>query len=150
MEISPWIFFYGLDSARYAAFNVSTLNVLTSGSVTQPVTLNEMYLLANQWVKTTGSRQAGLATTFVTKLDMPTRPVKKKGQRQTGESEKIAGGQEQTPKPKRDPATVKCFECGEKGHYARDCPTKQATEEQVVQQENNFQTWEEKKKKMHF
>jgi hypothetical protein len=43
-------FFDGLDNACYAEFKVSILNGLTTGSVTQPETLNEMYLLANRWV----------------------------------------------------------------------------------------------------
>ncbi len=65
-------FFDGLDNGRYAEFKKSILNGMTAGSVTQPATLNEMYLLAiNQWLKTTGVSQSGLASTFVTKLDMP-------------------------------------------------------------------------------
>jgi len=58
-------FFDGLDNGRYAEFNKLILNGMTAGSVTQPATLNEMYLLANQWLKTTGSTQSGLASTFV-------------------------------------------------------------------------------------
>jgi hypothetical protein len=61
---SPWTFFYGLDNGRYAEFKKSILNGMTTGSVTQPATLNEMYLLANQWLKTTGVSQSGLAITF--------------------------------------------------------------------------------------
>jgi hypothetical protein len=34
-----------------------------------------MYLLAAQWLKTTGPAQAGLASTFVTKLDLPEKPT---------------------------------------------------------------------------
>jgi hypothetical protein len=64
-------FFDGLDYGRYAEFKKSILNGMTAGSVTQPATINEMYLLANQWLKTTGSTQSVLASTFVTKLDMP-------------------------------------------------------------------------------
>jgi hypothetical protein len=41
-------FFDGLDNGRYVEFKKSILNGMTSGSVTQPATLNEMYLLANQ------------------------------------------------------------------------------------------------------
>ncbi len=64
-------FFDGLDNGRYAEFKKSILNGMTAGSVMQPATLNEMYLLVNQWLKTTGVAQSGLASTFVTKLDMP-------------------------------------------------------------------------------
>jgi len=40
-------FFDRLDNARYADFKKSFLNGMIIGSVTQPATLNEMYLLAN-------------------------------------------------------------------------------------------------------
>jgi hypothetical protein len=41
-------FFDGLDNGRYAELKKSILNGMAAGSVTQPATLNEMYLLANQ------------------------------------------------------------------------------------------------------
>jgi hypothetical protein len=41
-------FFDGLDNGGYADLKKSILNGMTAGSVTQPATLNEMYLLANQ------------------------------------------------------------------------------------------------------
>jgi hypothetical protein len=63
-------FFDGLDNARYADFKKLILNGMTAGSVTQPATLNEMYLLANQWLKTMGRMQSGLASTFVTKCQI--------------------------------------------------------------------------------
>lgn len=42
---------------------------MTDGFVTRPATLKEMYLPANQWLKTTGSMQSGLASTFIMKLN---------------------------------------------------------------------------------
>ncbi len=78
-QILLWFFFDGLDNARYAEFKKSILNGLTVGSVAQPATLNEMYLLAMQWLKTTGVQQSGLDSTFVTKLDMPIIPPGKQG-----------------------------------------------------------------------
>jgi hypothetical protein len=57
-------FFDGLDNGRYAEFKKSILNGMTAGSVAQPASLNEMYLLANQWLKTTGTTQSGLASTM--------------------------------------------------------------------------------------
>jgi hypothetical protein len=44
-------FFNGLDNVRYAAFKTETLNLLTSGAISQHENMNVMYLLANQWVK---------------------------------------------------------------------------------------------------
>jgi hypothetical protein len=64
-------FFDILDNGRFAKLKMSILNGMTEGSVTQPVTLNEMYLLAEQWLNTNGTLWSGLASTFITKLGVP-------------------------------------------------------------------------------
>jgi hypothetical protein len=61
-------FFRGLDNARYAMFKTDYINGLTSKAIDPPKDLNEIYLLANQWLKpkvTTSS----FASTFLTTLD---------------------------------------------------------------------------------
>jgi hypothetical protein len=60
-----------LDNGHYAEVEISILNEMTAGSVTQQATLDEMFLLANQHLKTTGPLQSGSASTFVTKLNPP-------------------------------------------------------------------------------
>jgi hypothetical protein len=116
-------FFDGLDNGRYAEFKKSILNGMTAGSVTQPATLNKMYLLANQWLKTTGVSQLGLASTFVTKLDMLDQSGKAgKNQDKNKTKEKNA---EAPPKPKRDLSKVKCFNCRKLGHIAPTCHEKE-------------------------
>ncbi len=67
-------FFYGLDNGNYATFKATIINGITAGSIAQPENLNEMYLLAAQWLKTTGPAPAGLASTFAMKLDLPEKP----------------------------------------------------------------------------
>jgi hypothetical protein len=84
---------------------------MTTGLVTQPTTLNEMYLLANQWLKTTGTTQLGLASAFVTKLDMPDiaqTPGKGCGHSCSLKSEKKIDDclSDEKPKPKRDMSKV--------------------------------------------
>lgn len=54
--------------------------------------MNELYLLANQWLKTTGTSQSRLASMFVTKLNMPDLA-------QTPGKGKAKGKNEINPKP---------------------------------------------------
>ncbi len=105
-------FFDGLVNGRYAELKKSILNGMTAGSVTQPTTLNEMYLLANQWLNTTGSAQCSLASTFIMKLDMPDlvkTPDKGRGGNAKMDKESEDKNSEEKPKPKRDMSKVKCF-----------------------------------------
>ncbi len=48
--------------------------------------------------------------------------------------------------PKRDPAKVKCFACGQRGHYANKCPEKDAKEvnaEAEPDLKRTFATWDD-------
>jgi hypothetical protein len=142
-------FFDGQDNGRYAEFKRSILNRMTACSVTQPATLNEMYLLANQWLKTTGSTQSGLASTFVMKLDMPDLvkvPGKGCGQSAKAEKEIDDKSSKEKPKPKCDMSKVKCFNYGKKGHIAPNCPERDQEDDQEEQQskKKQFVTWEDK------
>jgi hypothetical protein len=144
-------FFDGLDNARYADFKKSILDGMTAGSVTQPATLNEMYLLANQWLKMTGTMQSGLASMFVTKLDMPDitqTPGKGRGHRGGIKSDKKTENklQDEKPKTKHDMLKVKCFNCGKKVHIAPNCPENEDNEQELVEKDNKkkqFVMWED-------
>jgi hypothetical protein len=125
-------FFDGLDNGRYADFKKSILNGMTAGSVMQPATLNEMYLLANQWLKTTGVTQSGLASTFATKLDMPNQNARMGKQQSKNKDERDS---DTKTKLKRDMSKVKCFNCGRLGHIAPNCPDKEA--DQTVKDEHD-------------
>ena len=76
-------FFNGLDNARYASFKTKIINInnLTSGAITQPADLNAMYLLANQWLKTSKSHPTGLAATFTTTLDHQDKEAKNRNRK---------------------------------------------------------------------
>jgi hypothetical protein len=139
-------FFDGLDNGRYAEFKKLILNGMTAASVAQPASLNEMYLLANQWLKTTGTTQSGLASTFVTKLNMP--DVNKhqgKGRRQPihngSDAESKAPNENTKPKPKHDLSKVKCFNCGQRGHTAPNCPKNEQKELETEINGRQFTTW---------
>jgi hypothetical protein len=133
-------FFDGLDNGHYAEFKKSILNGMTAGSVTQLATLNEMYLLANQWLKTTGVTQSGLASTFVTKLDMPS-------QEKGGKKDEKDGGKQgkasEMKQGKRDMSKIKCFYCNEFGHIAPNCPKKAKQAEERAQKAETFVSWDD-------
>jgi hypothetical protein len=133
-------FFDGLDNGQYADFKTSILNRMTTGSVMQPATLNEMYLLANQWLKTTSLTQSGLASAFVTKLDMPNQ---EKGRKKDGkDTGKVKQGKASEAKQgKRDMSKIKCFNCNEYGHISPNCP-KKGTEDRGKEAEA-FASWDD-------
>ncbi len=61
-------FFRGLDNAGHRTFKMDYINGLMSKVINPPKDLNEIYFLANQWLKpkATGT---GYASTFTTTLD---------------------------------------------------------------------------------
>jgi hypothetical protein len=61
-------FFRGLDNVRYSTFKTDYINGLTSKAMDPPKDLNEIYLLANQWLKPKAAG-TGYASTFATMLD---------------------------------------------------------------------------------
>ncbi len=118
---------------------------MTARSVNQPATLNEMYLLASQWLKTTGAPQSGLASTLVVKLDMPDQGPQM-GKRQAKNKDEDTTNK---PKPQRDMSKVKCFNCGKLGHILPNRSEK-ATEREVEDEDETekikakaFVSWED-------
>jgi len=117
-------FFRGLDNARYSHFKTEIMNGLTAGSIKQPENLNAMYLLANQWLKTTTRNDPkGYATTFTTTLDHQERS-NRRGKKQDKKQEKNSDS-EKKEKKEKDMSKVECYACGAMGHYANKCPSRQ-------------------------
>ena len=118
-------FFRGLDDARYGSFKTDFQNQLTLQTIEQPENLNAMYLIANQWLKVhTETTSAGYGTTFVTTLDHQEKPKhgKKNEKNKKEESKKTEKDKETKGK---DLNEIECFACGESGHYANRCPSRQ-------------------------
>ena len=136
-------FFRGLDNARYASFKTEIMNGLTSKAFEQPENLNAMYLLANQWLKTTTKTTQGYATTFTPTLDYQEkshrRGKNKKDKNKKNDEDKKTTS-EKSEKSKTDMSEVECYACGENGHYANKCPTWQIKEEQEEERSAHL-TW---------
>jgi len=89
-----------------------------------------MYLLANQWLKTTTRNDPkGYATTFVTTLDHQERNDKRPEKKQQDKSD------EESKKREKDLSKIKCYACGEMGHYANKCPSRQTDSNENEEQE---------------
>ena len=125
-------FFKGLDDNRYATFKTDLTNQMTLNATAQPANLNAMYLLANQWLTTkTSMNRTGTATTFTTTCDRqePRKPNRNgrnnKKQSKEHQSEKHDSNDKASNKKEKDLSHIDCFACGENGHYANACPTRQ-------------------------
>jgi hypothetical protein len=117
-----------LDKRRLAGFNTEILNGLTMKSITQPVNLNKMYLLANQWVKPFArGNAAGFASTFHTMLDktenthgnLPEGGGKRWNGRRKGGKQQQQNTEKKGGSNRKD--SIECFASGELGHYANKC-----------------------------
>jgi len=142
-------FFRGLDNARYATFKTDYINGLTSKAVDPPKDLNEIYLLANQWLKPKATTSS-FASTFSTTLDR----VDEENDRGRRRGKKQPGGKKLTDKNtdgtnnnsnRNKDRTHACFICNKEGHFANECPQrKQAAAGK--QEDDNEQvahlTWE--------
>ena len=119
-------FFKGLDNNRYEHFKTQIMNDLTSKAIEQLANLNEMYLLANQWLQVKMTTNAtGFGTTFTTTLDYQERP--KKGKKEE--------------KKEKDMSKVDCHACGESGHNASKCPARQKKDEPQDEETHSHLTW---------
>ena len=121
-------FFRGLDNVQYSTFKTDYINGLTSKAIDPPKDLNEIYLLANQWLKPKAAG-TGYASTFATMLDHlddRRNPGDRRGRNRCGgkqqqqQEEKHQGAMDST-KQERPKRPVKCFIC-DGPHFANKCP----------------------------
>jgi hypothetical protein len=119
-------FFRGLDNARYATFKTDYINGLTSKAVDPPKDLNEIYLLANQWLKpkATTSSFASTFSTTLDRVDEENDRGRRRGKKQPGGkklTDKNTDGTNNNSNRNKDKKRA-CFICNEEGHFANECP----------------------------
>jgi hypothetical protein len=121
-------FFSKLDNGRYAEFKTTIINGLQMKSIKPPKDLNEIFTLANTYLKpklVTGPGGAG--STIATTADtIERKPGDGKGKRNQGKQhqgpgkdEKNSDGSEQTDGSGKK--KIKCFSCGG-DHCINNCP----------------------------
>jgi hypothetical protein len=128
-------FFHGLDNARYSTFKTDYINGLTSKAINPLRDLNEIYLLANQWLKPKAAG-SGYASTFDMTLDHPEdrRPNadrrgrnKRSGkQQQKQQQQQEPGATHSNKQDNKQKRPIKCFIC-EGPHFANKCPERKQT-----------------------
>jgi 6-phosphogluconolactonase/glucosamine-6-phosphate isomerase/deaminase len=74
--------------------------------------------------------------------DIVKTPGKRRGHNAKTEKESEDKDSEEKPKPKCDKSKVKCFNCGNKGHIAPNCPEKDQEEEEQ-ETKKKIVTWED-------
>jgi len=115
-------FMYGLDNGWYAEFKAEIVNDLQKGTLTTQIAdLNKMYILASKRVvvKTNKEKEATGGATFAT---VDTQHKTKRSPKDEGNPKH---GNEKSTKEEKQAARLakmKCFNCGKKGHIAKNCP----------------------------
>ena len=104
-------FFEGLDYARYASFMMEIMNSLTSKAIKQPKNLNEMYLLAHQWLKTTMKTNMDCTTMLRYQEWNDKRPGKQQQEKNGEENKKF----------EKDLSKIECYAFGKTGCYRNKC-----------------------------
>jgi hypothetical protein len=117
IEDTAMHFFMGLDTARYVHMKTTVHNYMTIGAQQPPQTVNEVYTIAANWIRTHAVHRHGQATTFVmTRLD--NKPSgKKHGKAKSGKEQ---GNQHSTYVERL--ANTRCHKCKVLGYYANKCP----------------------------
>jgi hypothetical protein len=144
-------FFSKLDNARYVEFKTTYINNLQMKACNPPADLNEIFTLANTYLKPKIAAGNGLGSTFATAADHVDKKEKDRQKRRHNNQSEDAGGKQEMEKEGReadkkpvdkdaDKKPVKCFNC-EGDHYVNNCP--ELKEWQKAKESGNVvATWE--------
>jgi len=124
-------FLYGLDNNRYAEFKVEIVNDLQKGTLLPIKDLNKMYILASRRVVLKDSKDTPGGATFAT-LDTQ-RKHTKYPKNKDGKTDGDETSAEERYKARL--AKMKCYNCGEKGHIAKNCPSLKSEDEEAEEEE---------------
>ena len=143
-------FFSKLDNARYAEFKTNYINSLQLKSCKPPADLNEIFPLANTYLKPKIATSNGLGSTFATTADYISKKERHNRKRRGNQKEEVPGQQEDKQdksgeasvslqgRPKKQ---VKCLNC-EGDHYVSNCPELLALRKAKEEWRLTAATWE--------
>jgi hypothetical protein len=142
-------FFSKLDTARYAEFKTNYINNLKLNSCKPPVDLNEIFTLANTYLKLKIATGNGLGSTFATTADYTSKKERQKKKHQGNQKEEVPGEDEEQEKSGDMSVNsqgwlkkqVKCFNC-EGDHYVSNCLELLALKKAKEEGRTTAATWE--------
>jgi hypothetical protein len=110
----------------YADFKTEVINDMQKGTSVQLDDLKKMYVLASRWVAVKTGKDGGgafFATGF--KKKGSDKNTTDKNQGSTSQGAGNANSKNEKEKQASKLAKMKCFNCDEKGHPAKNCPPKE-------------------------
>lgn len=121
ITIKPWTFFDRPDNGCYALFKTAIISGLSACSISQPIILNNMYLLSHQWLKMTGANQSGWTGKICLISNSKSKEERSESTKtRKGEGKAASRGWE----TQKDIEKVQWFECREKNFTSINTPIK--------------------------
>jgi hypothetical protein len=127
-------FLESLDKTRYGEFVCDILNDIAKEVMKEPKNVNEVYVLANTRVTMKKGNHYNVGASYTTidgagRRQGKGRSRQKRSESDSDDDEKPSSKNDGYKKKERNMENVECFNCGKKGHFARNCPENESDDD---------------------